>query len=373
MDEINTSAARDSIPDDAANSDLLAPAERMQVQALEIGETTRIGRSLTEGIEHREVLIEDLHPILLKALLTEAAAVRGAAEKALEQLSAAVALIHKSKGALVVSGIGKSGHIARKIASTFRSIGRRAVFVHAAEASHGDLGIIEDNGVVLVLSNSGETPELLDLLKYCEAYSIPIISITTSQSSTLGRCSEISIAYGKLTEACLNGLAPTTSTTVALALGDALVVGVSFLSDSKPQDFRRYHPGGKLGARLLKAEDLMHTDAALPIVGPSTPMQEVILEMSRKGFGTAIVCDGSLPIGVITDGDMRRNIDRLWQSLAGDLILGNPLKIGRQATAESGLRIMNEEGITSIIVVEECGSLAGLLHIHDCLRAGVDQ
>jgi arabinose-5-phosphate isomerase len=158
-----------------------------------------------------------------------------------------------------------------------------------------------------------------------------------------------------------------------LALGDALAVGVSHLSGISPLDFRRYHPGGKLGARLLKVKELMHTGAALPIVAPTTPMQEVILEMSRKGFGTAIVCDGTRPIGIITDGDMRRSIDHLWQSLAGEIILGPPLTTQPDESAASGLRIMNEHGVTSIIVVDALGELKGLLHIHDCLRAGVDQ
>ena len=330
---------------------------------------------MTHSSTKRDITSEAkaLEHVLTNVLVSEAEAIHSAIDATSESLAAAVHLIFQSSGPLIIAGVGKSGHIARKIASTFRSLGKRSAFLHAAEASHGDLGIIHDDSVVLVLSNSGETTELADLLAYCREYSIPVVSITAIETSTLGKSSKIVIAHGKVVEACVNGLAPTTSTAVALALGDAMAVGVSHLSNITPLDFRRYHPGGKLGARLLKAKDLMHTDAALPIVARSTPMQEVILEMSRKGFGTAIVCDGSLPIGVITDGDMRRNIDRLWQSAAGDLILGQPSTIRNEATAASGLRIMNEEGITSIIVVEESGSLAGLLHIHDCLRAGVDQ
>jgi arabinose-5-phosphate isomerase len=314
-----------------------------------------------------------LEDVLTQVMVSEADAIRSAIPKTRQSLAAAVHLIFKLNGPLIVAGVGKSGHIAKKIASTFRSLGKRAAFLHAAEASHGDLGIIHNNSVVLVLSNSGETTELSDLLAYCCEYTIPVVSITTSETSSLGKSSQIVIAHGKVVEACVNGLAPTTSTAVALALGDALAVGVSYLSNITPLDFRRYHPGGKLGARLLKVKDLMHTHAALPIVARPTPMQEVILEMSSKGFGTAIVCDGNQPLGVITDGDMRRNIDRLWQSSAEDLILGQPLTITPEATAASGLQIMNQEGVTSIIVVEESGNLVGLLHIHDCLRAGVDQ
>lgn len=314
-----------------------------------------------------------LERVLTNVLVSEANAIQSVIFKTRESLAAAVNLVFRSTGPLIVSGVGKNSHISQKIASTFRSLGKRSAFLHAAEASHGDLGIIHNDSVVLVLSNSGETTELSDLLAYCREYSIPVVSITASAESTLGRSSRVCIAYGKVHEACVNGLAPTTSTTVALALGDALAVGVSHLSNITPMDFRRYHPGGKLGARLLRVKELMHKGAALPIVAPTTPMQEVILEMSCKGFGIAIVCDGKRPIGIITDGDMRRNIDRLWQSLAGELILGQPLTIQPEENAALGLRIMNEHGVTSIIVVDALGELKGLLHIHDCLRAGVDQ
>ena len=314
-----------------------------------------------------------LENVLTHVLVSEAKAIQSVIAKTRKNLATATRLVFQSSGPLIVAGVGKSGHIARKIASTFRSLGKRASFLHAAEASHGDLGIIHDDSVVLVLSNSGETTELSDLLAYCRQYSIPVVSITAGEESTLGRSSQVCIAYGKVDEACVNRLAPTTSTAVALALGDALAVGVSHLSNITPLDFRRYHPGGKLGARLLTVKELMHIGAALPIVAHTTPMPEVILEMSRKGFGTAIVCDESKPVGVITDGDMRRSIQRLWQSLAEDLILGQPLTIQSEETAAAGLRIMNEHGVTSVIVVDESGNLKGLLHIHDCLRAGVDQ
>lgn len=317
--------------------------------------------------------VKGLEQVLTHVLVSEAEAIHSTIAKTRENLVEAVHLIFRSNGPLIVSGVGKSGHIARKIASTFRSLGKRAAFLHAAEASHGDLGIIHDDSVVLVLSNSGETTELSDLLAYCREYSIRVVSITASEDSTLGRSSQVCIAHGKVDEACVNGLAPTTSTTVALALGDALAVGVSHLSNITPLDFRRYHPGGKLGARLLRVKDLMHTGSALPIVARTTPMQEVVLEMSRKSFGVAIVCEGSKSIGVITDGDMRRSIERLWQSTAGELIAGQPLTVQPEQSANSALRLMNERGVTSIIVVEDAGDLRGLLHIHDCLRAGVDQ
>lgn len=329
---------------------------------------------LTVHTRNASVSDEDtLERIITNVLFSEANAIHAVIDQTRESLAAAVNLVFQSSGPLIVSGVGKSGHIARKIASTFRSLGKRAAFLHAAEASHGDLGIIHDDSVVLILSNSGETSELSDLLVYCNECCIPIISITGSGKSTLGKSSRVCIAYGKINEACVNGLAPTTSTTVSLALGDALAVGVSHLSNITPMDFRRYHPGGKLGARLLKVSDLMHTGAALPVVAPLTPMQETVLEMSRKGFGIAIVCDGRRPVGIITDGDMRRNIDRLWKSSAGDLISSLPLSIQPEETAAAGLRMMNDRSITSMTVLDETGDLIGLLHIHDCLRAGVGQ
>ncbi|MDM7932220.1 KpsF/GutQ family sugar-phosphate isomerase [Tabrizicola sp.] len=328
---------------------------------------------MTLQIVHPHKLMDSasLSRILTEVLLTEADAVRSVIEQTSDSLAAAARIIFESKGPLIVSGVGKSGHIARKIASTFSSLGKRAAFLHAAEASHGDLGMIHDDSVVLILSNSGETAELSDLLAYCRQYAIPIISITATSTSTLGRTSQIAIAHGKIAEACVNGLAPTASTTVALALGDALAVGVSHLSGTRPQDFRRYHPGGKLGLRLLKTEDLMHKGAALPVVLPTADMQEVVIEMSRKGFGTAIVCQNRRPIGLITDGDMRRNAARLWACRAADLIIGPPLTIRPDLKAAEALNLMNANGITSTIVTDDDGKLIGLLHIHDCLRAGV--
>ena len=307
--------------------------------------------------------------VVTQVLLVESEAIRSVIKVSQESLAEAVIAIFESRGQLIVAGLGKSGHIARKIASTFCSLGKSSVFLHAAEASHGDLGIIHDQSVVLVLSNSGETTELSDLLAYCADFAVPVISITTSATSTLGKASTIVIAHGQITEACMNGLAPTTSTTVALALGDALGVGVSHLFDVKPQDFRRYHPGGKLGSRLLKASELMRKGETLPIVSPTTSMQEVVIEMSKKSLGTAIVCEGSKVIGVITDGDMRRNIENLWQSSAADLIMGPPKSIEPHTLAVDALNFMNTEKITSVIVTSNNGDLLGLIHMHDCLHA----
>ncbi|KJZ17954.1 hypothetical protein TW80_16595 [Loktanella sp. S4079] len=311
--------------------------------------------------------------IVQSVLQVEAEALLRLTRETPPEIAKAIYAIHESTGPLIVAGVGKSGHIARKVASTFRSLGKRAAFLHAAEASHGDLGIIHDDSIVLVLSNSGETTELADLLAYCREYRIPVISITATEESTLARSSTITIAHGKVSEACINGLAPTTSTTVALAIGDALAVGFSHLLKSAPADFRRYHPGGKLGSRLLTARDLMLTGDRLPIVLPNTPMHDVVITMSSKGLGVALVIDGDKTLGLITDGDMRRNVERLWASQASDLLTGTkPVSIALMATASEALKEMTSRGITCLVVHDESEKISGLLHIHDCLRAGVE-
>ena len=311
--------------------------------------------------------------VVQSVLRVEAEALLQLSRETPPAIAQAIHLIHESTGPLIVAGVGKSGHIARKIASTFRSLGKRAAFLHAAEASHGDLGIIHDDSVVLVLSNSGETTELADLLAYCRQYAIPVISITATNANTLARTSTIAIAHGKVTEACINGLAPTTSTTVALAIGDALAVGFSHLLKAVPEDFRRYHPGGKLGSRLLNVGDLMITGARLPIVSPNTPMHDVVITMSSKGLGVALVIEGNKTLGLITDGDMRRNVERLWASQACDILTGGkPVSISTTTTASKALEEMTSRGITCLLVHDTSGSTCGLLHIHDCLRANVE-
>lgn len=284
---------------------------------------------------------------------------------------AALRLLKDAKDPVVVAGIGKSGHVARKIAATFLSIGRPAVFLHAAEASHGDLGLVGRNSVVLLLSNSGETAELSDLITYCEAYAIPMIGITRSPESTLGRRSTIALAYGDVREVCPNGLAPTTSTTLMLGIGDALAVGLTYALGTTPADFRRFHPGGKLGARLLRARDLMHRGDELPIVPPDMAMQEVVITMSEKGFGVALVVKDGIVQGIITDGDMRRNIHRLWHARAADIILGKPVAISPDTLAAEALADMSARRITCLVVENTDGGLEGLLRLHDCVRAGV--
>lgn len=280
----------------------------------------------------------------------------------------AVALIHATSGAIIIAGIGKSGHIARKMASTLRSLGKRSVFLHAAEASHGDLGIIERHSTVVVLSNSGETSELSDLLHYCQAQKIPVIALTANGASTLGRCARHVIAYGSHPEACRNGLAPTTSTTLQLVTCDALCVGVSHLMDFQPEDFRQYHPGGRLGARLLKVGQIMHRGPDLPIVAPDAPIGEIVVTMTEKTLGAVLVmADGHLR-GIITDGDLRRNIDCLFELKAEDLASCDPITIPSQSTVDQAVEAMNDNGITVIVVKDDATGELGLVHMHQCLN-----
>ena len=307
------------------------------------------------------------------AVREEAEAVARFAETGGGAMAQAVRLIHTSTGPLVVAGIGKSGHVAGKIASTFRSLGQAAIFLHAAEASHGDLGLVAPDSVILILSYSGETTELSDLIHYARTHGNAIIAMTATEDSTLARAAEITIAFGEVSEVCPNGLAPTTSTTLSLAIGDALAVGVTHLLGTAAEDFRRYHPGGKLGQMLMTVRDLMHTGDALPFVRPDAPMSETVAVMAEKALGVALVRDGDDVTGIITDGDMRRNAKTLWDATARDIATPDPAWITPDRLAADAVEVMTStgNGITSIVVREEDGRFAGFLHIHDCLRAGV--
>lgn len=281
----------------------------------------------------------------------------------------AVETILQARGRVIVSGMGKSGHIARKIAATFASTGTPAQFVHPAEASHGDLGMVTQDDVALVLSNSGETPELADLIAHTRRFRIPLIGVASNPDSTLLRQADVALVLPKAPEADGSGVVPTTSTTMTLALGDALAVALMRHRKFTPEDFRTFHPGGKLGARLSKVSDLMHSD--LPLVSESTPMSEALLEISRKGFGVVGVTDaaGRL-IGIITDGDLRRHMDGLLSHTAAEVMTRNPRTIPPDALAEAAVAVMNQFKITSLFVVAD-DRPQGIIHIHDCLRAGV--
>ena len=281
----------------------------------------------------------------------------------------AVETILAARGRVVVSGMGKSGHIGRKIAATLASTGTPAQFVHPAEASHGDLGMVAEGDVAIVLSNSGETPELADIIAHTRRFNIPLIGVASREGSTLIRQSDVALILPAAPEACGKGIVPTTSTTMTLALGDALAVALMEHRRFTPEHFRTFHPGGKLGAQLSRVRDLMHED--MPLVGETTPMTEALLEISQRGYGVTGVtgAEGEL-VGIITDGDLRRHMDGLLDRSAAEVMTPKPRTIGPDQLAEAALSEMQSRKITCLFAVED-GLPRGILHIHDCLRAGI--
>ena len=306
-----------------------------------------------------------------EVLRTEAAALAALAEGLGESFAAAVQALMAVRGRVIVSGIGKSGHVGRKIAATLASTGTPAHFVHAAEASHGDLGMITAEDVCILLSNSGETRELSDLISYTRRFAIPLIAVTRAEGSTLARQADIALLLPDAPEACAIGMAPTTSTTAAMALGDALAVAVMRLKGFQAERFHLFHPGGKLGAQLMRVAAIMHHGAALPEVAEAAPMAEVLMQMTGKGFGVACVTEDGRLTGVITDGDLRRHLDGLMERRAGDVATRNPRCIAPEALVSEAVQVMNAAKVTSLCVVAEGGRLVGLVRLHDCLRAGV--
>ncbi|MDO7623434.1 MAG: KpsF/GutQ family sugar-phosphate isomerase [Loktanella sp.] len=285
----------------------------------------------------------------------------------------AVALLLNAKGRVIVSGMGKSGHIARKMAATFASTGTPAHFVHPAEASHGDLGMMTSGDVVIVLSNSGETPELADMVAYTRRFYIPMIGVASRAESTLLTQSDVAILLPQLGEACGTGIVPTISTTMTLALGDAMAIAMMEHRKFTPENFRDFHPGGKLGAKLAKVRDLMHSGESIPLIPAASPMSDTLLMISQKGFGVVGVTDpeGYL-CGIITDGDLRRHMDGLLEMKAGDVMTAHPRTVGPNTLAAEAINVMQGK-ITCLFVVDPDGpaQVQGILHIHDCLRAGV--
>lgn len=274
------------------------------------------------------------------------------------------------KGRIILSGIGKSGHIARKIASTLASTGTPAYFVHPAEASHGDLGMVTRDDLCLLLSNSGETSELGDLINHTRRFGIPMIGMSSKRDSTLMRAADLRLTLPQEPEAG-SGIAPTTSTTLALALGDALAMALMEQRGFLSEHFRTYHPGGKLGAQLALVHQLMHGADAMAVVAPDTDMQETMLKMGEKGFGLACVIEDGKLLGVISDGDLRRNIEHLNTKRAGEVATRSPKTVPTDMMAAEALAVMNDNRITVLVVVDDAGAPVGLLRVNDCLRAGV--
>lgn len=307
----------------------------------------------------------------------EAQALRDLAAALDDRFVQAVDAIVGIEGRVVVTGIGKSGHIGRKIAATLASTGTPSLFVHASEASHGDLGMIGRGDLVLALSNSGASAELADIVAYTRRFRIPLIGLTGKAPSPLSDQSDIVLLLPKAPEACPLGLAPTTSTTMALALGDALAIALLERRGFSSDDYRNLHPGGALGRRLLKVGDVMHGDDAMPLADAGTPISEAILIMTAKSFGcVGIVDDRGRLAGIVTDGDLRRHMAAdLLVMTAEAVMTRGPRTIGPHALAAEALGTMNgtdrQKPVTSLFVIDADGRPIGIVHIHDCLRAGV--
>jgi arabinose-5-phosphate isomerase len=305
-----------------------------------------------------------------RVLRIEAEAIAGLIDRLDGRFERAVELLYACSGRVVVTGLGKSGLIGRKIAATFASTGSPSFFLHAAEAHHGDLGMLTLNDVLLAISSSGETQELIELVEAVKSLGVPLITLTAAPASTLAAASDIVLDIAVKEEACSLNLAPTASTAAALAMGDALAIALLERRGFNEDDFAALHPGGKLGKKLRRVEALMHAGEKLPRVLPDTKMPDVIYEMSRKGLGLAAVTEpGGRLLGIITDGDLRRVMQTRRENVldlsAGDCLTKNPVTLPRSELAAAALRLMEEKKITSVLIVDNQNRLEGVVHIHD--------
>ncbi len=328
----------------------------------------RIGRGET-GREAAMVAMRSLNCGIegLKALRT------GLADGLAEGFVRAIALIRACKGRVIVTGMGKSGHIGQKIAATLASTGTPAQFVHPAEASHGDLGMITAADVILALSWSGETGELANLIAYSRRFKVPLVAMTAGRDSTLAKAADVILALPQVKEACPHGLAPTTSTLVQLALGDCLAIALLESRGFTALDFKVFHPGGQLGANLKHVGDIMHRGDRLPLVGMGVPMSSALVVMTEKSFGClGIVDDDGRLAGIVTDGDLRRHMgDSLLRSTADAIMTRTPKTVTADMLVSSALQIINASAITALFVVDDGGFPIGIIHVHDLLRHGV--
>ena len=308
-----------------------------------------------------------------RVILAEAEALQRLAESIEGVFAGTVDLLAGVTGRVAVTGMGKSGHIARKIAATLASTGTPALFVHPGEASHGDLGMITPQDAVIALSNSGETNELRDLILYTKRFSIPLIGMVGRLGSTLAESADLCLVLPEISEACPMGLAPTTSTTCMLALGDALAVALLERRGFSARDFAVFHPGGKLGSQLLRVEQLMHKGEDLPLVEPGTRLGDAVLEMTRKRLGCVGVTDNGRLVGIITDGDLRRHMaPDIFDRTAREVMSHAPRTIEPRALAVEAVAAMNgPPRPVSVLFVVEDGRPVGALHLHDCLKAGI--
>jgi arabinose-5-phosphate isomerase len=305
-----------------------------------------------------------------RVLRIEAEAIEGLIERLDERFNRAVELLFGCQGRVVVTGMGKSGLIGRKIAATFASVGTPALFLHPAEALHGDLGMLVEGDALVAISYGGDTEEILQLLEPAKRLAIPLVTLTGKPNSPLARASDVVLDIGVKEEACSLNLAPTASTAAALAMGDALAIALLERRGFREEDFARLHPAGRIGKRLQKVESLMHTGENLPRVSPATPIPDVIYEISRKGLGmAAVVEDSNRLAGIITDGDLRRLMERrkerALELTAAECMTPNPVTIRRTELAAAALRLMEQRKITSVLVVDEADRVEGVVHIHD--------
>ena len=307
-----------------------------------------------------------------KVLKTEADALGKLKDDLPIDFSDLVKSILNLNGRVIVSGVGKSGHIGNKIAATLASTGTPAYFVHATEASHGDLGMITEQDLCLLISNSGETIEMFDILTHARRFSIPVATMSSSCESTLVKAADFKLCLPMADEACPIGMAPTTSTTMMLALGDALAVVLMEAKSFNAENFKIFHPGGKLGAKLMTVGQLMHKNDNIPLVNTATSMKETLITMSSKGFGiAAIVDDIGYLVGVITDGDLRRHIDDLMERNAADIASLSPITVVEKTFAFDALNLMQDRKISVLIVTSTDNKPVGIIHIQDLLRVGV--
>jgi arabinose-5-phosphate isomerase len=320
---------------------------------------------------------EDVLAIAKKVLRIEADAISFLIKKLNSNFAKAVTIIFESRGRVVVTGMGKSGLVGKKLAATLASTGTPAFFLHPAEASHGDLGMVTERDVIIALSNSGETEELIGLIPFLKRFGITVISLTGNPRSTLGKASDVTLDVSVKKEACPMGIVPTASTTAALAMGDALAVALLTKRGLNEKDFASFHPRGSIGKKLLiTVKDVMHSGQHLPVVGSDSPMSKALLEISSKRLGHAIVLNkNGIMAGVITDGDVRRGLEkwgsRFFTMRAGQVMTRNPKTISAGELAAQAVSIMEKHSITALVVPDERGKPFGIIHLHDILRQGI--
>lgn len=320
---------------------------------------------------------EGLIAIAQRVLRIESEALAALMDTVDETFPRSIELIAQASGRVVVSGMGKSGLVGKKIAATLASTGTPAFFVHPAEASHGDLGMITDRDVVIALSNSGETEEIVNLIPFLKRFSVKLIAMTGNRESTLAKAADVHLYVGVREEACPLGIVPTASTTATLAMGDALAVALLSRNGFREEDFAQFHPGGSLGKKLfITVGDLIHSGDTLPLIAPAATMMQAVIEISSKRLGTAVVIDKQKTIlGIVTDGDIRRGIEKwgkpFFDMTASEVMTKDPKTISADELAVKALAIMEERQITTLVVPDEHGRILGIIHLHDILKKGI--